>query len=462
MPPSKARPRPKAPLIDGVSTPHRWWRLALLGAVLVGLVGVGWSPWCLSRGIAAMAARDYEAAERWLDRSAWLGTSAETHFWRARLARKLFAIDRAAAELDAAAKGGLAASRVARERLLIGAQAGRLAGLEPELKRWFLDVGTDGNDLCEAYVNGLIMNGRAGEAEVIIQHWKRSDPRDPQPYLAWGRWLESQLDTKPAEREYEAALLQSPKCAAAHYALGRLKLNRVEARAALVHFEEAEKQLTADSAPRIAIARCYQELGETDRARQILEQVVREPEAALARSFALVQDPDPSRPADRLLGELLARANEAQRALPYLERALAVAPRDPTLRYLKAQCLQGIGDQEAARALFAEIAADRAAIAEADRLVDQISSHPSDPQVDLRLRVGELFWKHDSARKAEYWLKSVLVHDPRNAAAHGMLAEYYELRSRHDPAFADAAEYHRRAAALSGGTERSPSEKPQP
>jgi tetratricopeptide (TPR) repeat protein len=421
--------------------------LCLAGALLLSFV-LGWGPWCRQRGIAAMAARDYEAAERWLDRSAWLGAWSETRFWRARLHRKMLDIGQAVAELDAAALRGLDPQRVARERLLIQAQSGRLAGIEPQLKQWFLsvDAGVDGNDLCEAYVNGLMMNGRARDAEVVIQSWKLSDPHDPQPYLAWGRWLESQFQIEPAEREYEAALLCSPHTAAANYALGRLKLNRVEARAALSHFEQASQQLAANAAPRMGMARCHYELGEFDLARSLLEQLAQESDEQLARSFALVQDPDPSRPVEKLLGELLAGAGEADRALPLLERALEVEPRDPSLRYLKAQCLQTAGRHDEARALFEEVAADRAAISEADRLVDQIHDHPEQPQVDLRLRVGELFWKHDSARKAEFWLKSVLVFDPRNATANRLLAEYYERRSRSEPALSSAAEHYRRAA----------------
>ena len=437
---------------------RRLWRLAALAAALLLLVVLGWSPWCRQQATIAMAARDYEAAERWINRAVWMGESAESRFLRARLARKFLEVNRAIDELDAAAKAGLAESQMARERLLIQAQSGRLTGVEHELKRWFLNPDADFVDVSEAYANGLLMNGRATDAALVIASWKMSEPRDPQPFVNWGRWLESQLQIAPAEQEYAAALERNPRFAPAHYSLGRLKLNRNEANAALVHFESTAQVLQANAAPRIGMARCLQELGQLDQAIALLEDVVRQPAYQIARSFALVQDPDPTRPAERVMGELLARTGASERALPYLDRALSVEPRDPTLRYLKAQCLQSSGRTEEARPLFEQVAADRAAMAEADRLVDEIDQQPGEPQIERRLRVGELFWKHDSARKAEFWLKSVLRYEPRNSAAHRLLAEYYELRSHEDTAFVGAANFHRRAGAANssstGTTER--------
>uniref|UniRef100_A0A7C4QRU0 Tetratricopeptide repeat protein n=1 Tax=Schlesneria paludicola TaxID=360056 RepID=A0A7C4QRU0_9PLAN len=422
------------------------WRLLLLCAALVLLAGAAWGPVCRWRAIALLSSRDYEAADVWLTRASAFGTSGAQLFWQARLSRKLLQAERAIGELRAAEARGFDRERIRREFLLLTAESGRLESVREELQKWLLEPDVDGAELCEAFARGLIMHALAPEAQAVVEAWKNEYPHDPQPYVVWGRWLESERLVAQAEVEYAEALKRKPRFAPALYALGRVHLNRTNPQQARTYFEQAAESLDAQAAPLISVAQCTLELGDPRGARAILEQVLQQPQSAIDRSFALVQDPDPLLPAERLLGKILTGLGEFAAALPHLERALEREPRDQSLRYLRAQCLQHLGRLDEARTVLQQIAVDREAIAEADRLVDEIRKQPYEPQVELRFRVGELFWKHDSTRKAEYWLRSTLSYAPDHTAAHRLLAEYYAHRSRYDPTAQEAADFHRRRA----------------
>ena len=431
------------------------WAVIAAFMLISSMVCAKWSAHRIA--VQQFRVRNYEAAETWFTRSRWIpGWSASDDlFWQARLSRKLLQTPRAEAELVRAESAGCPTEFVRKERLLIQAHSGRLTEILPALQAWLANPDDDSAELCESFTNGLLVNGLADDAAAVIQAWKQEYPLDPQPFLVWGRWLESQQATDAAELEYQKAIKLQSKFAPAYYALGRLLLNRgAEVQLAAAQFKLAASLLHSNEAPRIGEARCLDQLGQGPRAREILEQVIAAGDIAIQRSFALVKDPDTSLPGERLLAEILTGQGEYERAMPLLARLLEREPRDPTVRYLRAQCLQGTGMNEEAKELFQKIADDRTAIAEADRLVDEIRQHPADPQVETRYRVGELFWKHDSTRKAEYWLRNTLALNPHHVGANRLLAECYELRAQFDPAMRDAAEHYRKLGEKTSGNPR--------
>lgn len=437
-------PRQSVASATGGKTRRTWW---LLGALIaVGIVVSQIPTLGVWRARHLLSQRRYESVPTWLAVGAVFGESKETWRLRSRLSRHLLDLDGAGQALDAARAAGLSHAAYGREQLLLRAQAGRLENLEPTIYQWMQDAGDDAAELCEAYANGLLINNRPDDALAIFDVWTKEYPNDPQPHVSRGRWFESRQQIDEAEAAYHAALERDLRFAPAHYALGRLNLNRQKLDAALANFEQAKQLLEHRAAPHIGIARCRQAQGKIEEARAILEEAARIPRHEVQLSFVLVQDPDPTRPAERLLGETLAGLGEYAAALPHLEAALEVEPKSSSLRYLKAQALQSMDREDEARKLFEEIAADRAAIDEADRIIDRIKTRPGDPWIDERFRIGELYLKHDSAYRAEYWLKSVLVYDPNYAEAHALLADCYRLRSRNEPSFAAGAEFHRKEA----------------
>ncbi|GIX05300.1 MAG: hypothetical protein KatS3mg114_1169 [Planctomycetaceae bacterium] len=429
------------------------WRMGIFPAVLLllglsGIMALSAGPYCQARMLAAYRARHYEAAEQWLERwQSWV-RSPEIAYWRARLHRKLFRADLALEWLNKAEGQGLDADRLRREYLLLQAEVGRLEGIFSQLQEWLLHPDDDGAELCEAFARGLIIREQISQAEQVIRAWRLEYPRDPQAYLVWGRYLESERRIQQAEREYQSALDIDPRYAPAWYARARVARNRGDYELAAKHYEQAAAVLQARAAADIGKAHCLYELGQAEQALHLLRQVIELPADRIERSFALVQDPDPTLPAQRLLARIEVALGYYAEALPWLEQALAREPRDQSLRYLRVQCWQALGKNELAQQELAELAQGKTALAEADRLVDEIKQQPHEPQVDKRYRVGEIYWLHDSSRKAEYWLRSVLAYDPTHRQAHRLLADYHSLRAQYEPWAADTAAYHRRMAGI--------------
>jgi tetratricopeptide (TPR) repeat protein len=437
------------------ASPGRAWskrRIGLITAAVLLAVATcgGWNALCRGMASRAMATRDYEAAERWLSAAVLWGGHAETCLQQARLARKLSALPTAVDWVARSASAGLDELRVEQQRWLIAAQSGQLRDVEFALRRWLPQVEPeDSVDLCEAYANGLFMSGRTQEALLIIDTWRQDAPSDPLPLLMKGRSEEAHRRAEQAEAAYLAVLDVTPGQPHAEYAMGRLRFHQNQPEPALAHYSSAAAGFTANAAPRLGMARCLMQLGRTDEAAVQLEPLAELSAAEVRRAFALVQDPDPCRPIDRVRGECLVALGDYQSAIRHLTRALEVDPKEPTLRYQLAQAWRSTGRIEDAKLLLEEISADRAAIQEADRLVDTVAQNFSAPQIDIRFQLAELFFLHDSKRRAEYWYKTILNHDPRHAATHARLAECYDLWGLDDPEYRMVADHHRRLAVAS-------------
>ena len=130
----------------------------------------------------ALARRDYETAWRWTQRAMHLDHhNAETEFLWARLERKRGHLDELSRHLQLAARLGVDRPRIDREALLAQAQTGALDGILTQLDRLLIDHSDDGAEICEAYANGLLVNGQLDNADVLIQQWTVAFPADPLP-----------------------------------------------------------------------------------------------------------------------------------------------------------------------------------------------------------------------------------------------------------------------------------------
>jgi Tfp pilus assembly protein PilF len=85
-----------------------------------------------------------------------------------------------------------------------------------------------------------------------------------------------------------------------------------------------------------------------------------------------------------------------------------------------------------------------------------VNRETHDPHVAERYRIGELFLRHENARKGEFWLLDALRHDPHYEPAHALLAEYYRELAKTEPAYATLAEEHQQQAG--GAASETPAE----
>ena len=431
---------------------HRWsfWlRPSLLAgsAVVVCLWLFGTLDWLACRRVESLvAARRYEGAESLISWLRWTGsTRAELSFWEGRLRRKQTRGTESIKHLEAARVAGFDKERVRRELILLHAQAGNLSPVRREFEAMLASPGSDASEICEAFVNGALIDGQTELALAIIPPWQLELPADPQPYYARGRVFEHRFDTASAEREYRSAIERDRSHWPARFALGRLLLSQKKAADALVQFQ-AVSRMRDNAAPQLQVAKCLRALGKADEARTILHGLLKYPADATAQSFKRVNEPYWGLPVELELGLMESSLQNWTEALPWLERVLDDDPQQLEVRYALAGTLRSLGRLDEAQREFAEVQRARTAVAEADRLVDELD-RKSGPCVAERCRIGEIFLKNESRLRGEFWLRDALNHDPNYAPAHRLLAEHYQQLATRNPAYADAAERHRRAAA---------------
>lgn len=395
---------------------------------------------------SALAARDYESAERLLR---WVkdfrAETPSTAYWEARLKRKQLLTAEVPRLLVAAGRGGVEENLLRRETLLLKAQVGDIRPIRKELDRLLTDPGEDGAEICEAYVNGCLIAGEYDLGLAIMEVWQKDFPSDPQPHYARGRFFEHFSRVDEAQAEYRSALLKNPNHWGARYSLARSLLSQNQAAAALDEFTHCTR-MQRNAAPELGRAKSLRELGRPVEARQILENLVRRPVQEIRASFDRVGEPVHGLPNELELGTLLLELKDSRGALHWLERALEDDPKDPEVRYHRALALRQLGRQDEAASEFEHIQRDRAKLEELDKLVDDVQHHPDEARLEDRTRIGEAYLRHGSRVKAEFWLRSALNRDPSYSPANELLAEYYSELARKNPEYSALVERHRRAA----------------
>ncbi len=401
--------------------------LLAAGVIGAGLWGTGACSFLFNEFAQRAIQRDHlDEAFDWL---IWSGAcrdgNPETHFWRARVSRKLGLIDEFVAERERFVNSGGDRTRARRETSLAKAHLGEAQGLVQELADLLVEQDGDGDEICEAFANGFLIQNDYQQAFVLIEQWKQSFPNDPRPHFANGR-VQDHLNNWPAaEKEYRDALAKQPDHYPSAYNLARLLLVNNHPADALPLFERS-LGMRYNAIARIGIAKCQRQVGQTDLSRQTLTDVLREPAEHLSLSYQRLGEKLEGNPAAAELGSLELSAGRFASALKFLSIAHQANPRDLDVRYARALALRQAGQvAEGAQEIEAANAA-RAALVNADQIVDKLN--PLQPQVEERLQVGEIYLRHGSLKTAEFWLTSALAHAPDSDRGRALLKELRDLQ----------------------------------
>jgi len=411
--------------------------------ILVWLLG-GFAWWPRHWARQALERRDYAAARKWAEvAERWNASNAETEWLLARIERKFGRTDEAARHLRAAQRLGGNLELVRREELLIQAQTGALGDILRELDRLLIEHSEDGAEICEAYVNGLLINGRVEEALLIIQSWQASFPKDPQPDHLLGRIAEFQNRTTAAERHYRAAIAKSPQHAPSLFGLGRTLTSANRWDEALQVYQQC-RDLTYRSVAEVGMARCHKSLGRGDEALRLLRRATAQPQESFREAQRQLGESTEYDSLRLELGTLEASLGNTDSALAALQQAVDFNPKHRQARYQLAQILNTAGRTEDAKTHFKWYVAMEQKIAERDRQHDLVERHPRD--LEARHRLGSLYLETDSSETGLFWLRGVLAEDPQHRATHELLADYYEAQSAKDPSVQAVARFHRQMA----------------
>jgi tetratricopeptide (TPR) repeat protein len=409
--------------------------IVVCGVFIAGVI-IGWhrgEVWYrLHAGKAAVERRDADAAVEWLVPVLTLAPgNAEAHFWLARAHRRRGDMLQVRSHLERAAALGFPRDRLSREEWLAMAQSGQMREATPHLSDLLIQPGTDGPDICEAFVNGFFLTCRFQEGLELLDVWQAEYPQDAQPWLFRGRYLTSIGNTPHAVEAYRAALGRDPERA-------DLRLLLAKSLVELHEFDEASTLLTEvlDAAPdNVDALECWSEC--------LLEQG-RSEEAAAVLSRLMQRDPRHAR--GRLtLARSQTFSGQVRDAVALAREVVDERPFDIQAHYVLGVALRASGEVDAAAPHFEFVETARARLQAARRLIETVVTQEPD-NVAARYEVGRTLLEYDAPQEGAGWLQSVLDLDPEHQASHAALAEYYSRRGN-----LQLAEQHRRQLLPSSG-----------
>lgn len=369
----------------------------------------------------AVSHRDYRSASAWADDAKrWSPGDGESEFLIARIARKQARIDDCVLHLKRAGALGFDRERIRRELIFVEAQIGNIEQTVSELSGLLVEQQGDGVEICEAFTNGLLMNGMENEAKTLIQQWSTDFPEDPQPDVLRGRLAEFHTRPKDAEQHYRAALTKLEKYPPALFGLARTlsELNR---------WQEALEvyQHCLDLHPPVAepvqwgIARCLRHLGREDEAYNLLKQVAAVPTQKFLVTLRELGEPTENDLLATELGTLEANRGHFGEAVRWLQQAVDHNPKHRAARYQLAKTLQALGKADQAQSHFEFLSGLEKKLSEIDKLSDQILKNTDD--LEVRFRMGVVQLEVGSKETGLFWLRSVVARDPAHSAARDLI-----------------------------------------
>ena len=399
-------------------TPRRR-RLVVWTVASAALAGLGvaiawrlvWPALALSAAERALRRHDPASArarlDRYLDR--WPG-DLRALFLAAQAARRSDACADAERLLTAfeKASGPTDASRL--EWTLLGAQQGDFAGQEDRLRSWVDRNHPDAAAILEALAKGYQASYRWREAVAAASRLLERSPDHVPALLLRGTIWDQLRRTDDAAQDFRRAVALAPESAAAHAALAGFLNRHGHTREAIYHYELARRSRPADAAALLGLARALADAAELDEAQRRLDDLL---------------DADPDN-ADGLVerGRLALRRGQPAEAEPFLARAVRVAPWHRDGQRLHLDVLKELKRKEAVSQGEARLAELKAEDGTSGRL--KLRAHDNPGEIGVRLELWRWSLRNGQAEEGLSWLWEILRVDPRNAAAHAAVADYFD------------------------------------
>ena len=185
--------------------------LILLVVVLAAVGAVTYQVGLLQARLA-IEARRHQTAESWL-RIAGLvwPKNAEWYYLSAIVNRRLQRFESVEQCLQKAHELGWRVADLEREQTIAHAQSGQFQKVGNEWPDLLMTAGSDGPEICRAYVNFLLAGFRLNDASAVIKNWKADFPGDPGPYVVEGNITSVLLRWPEAEALFKQALRLDPQ-----------------------------------------------------------------------------------------------------------------------------------------------------------------------------------------------------------------------------------------------------------
>ena len=369
----------------------------------------------------ALREEDAEAALGWLDSIPEWNRVGKTHLIYARAHRKQGKFDLVHAHLKTAWELGVMVELLEREQWLTQARAGQMDEAEPHLRQLLLDPRDNGQEICECYVTGYLLNYQFSSAAPILAAWEAEFPMDPRPHELKGAWLQDSERWSEAVASYEKALGLAPGKTRIRTDMAVCLRELHDYDKAKLEFLRCLDEMPDDSQLLIQWGEWLLSNGKANETKSVLQKVLDlEPKNQDAR-FAM---------AKTLLMDGAAR--DAVQTLQQLHRE---NPYRIAIQYSLASALQASGMTEQATEMYQQVNAAEKKLRRKQELLDGLFKNPNQP--DVRYEIAMIAMNHESPVEGLRWLLSVVDLNPRHAAAHAALADYYhgigkpELEEKH-------------------------------
>ena len=335
--------------------------------------------------------------------------SAEVAYLSARVHRKLGRVDEAQRELGRARRLGIDEQRVRLEQVLAEAQSGRVKEAEPWLVQYLEKGGSDQREVCEALVNGYLLNYRFTDAARWLDAWEGDFPEDAQPHFARGKMFEHLQLWSDAKKSYQQAVTLDAERVDIRLHLAATLRRLHEYEDALGQYEYCLSLDDSISEARMGAASCLVALGQFERAESFYRD-------------CLASDPNDWAAASGL-GQILLDDGDAKGAAELLRAVVESRPTDLAARYALGNALHILGRRDESQEHLSYVDEANTKLAEIDQLMLQVQQQPD--LVEARYQIGVGLIAYASPQDGVGWLRSVLQIDPQHVGTHRALSEYH-------------------------------------
>ncbi len=370
----------------------------------------------------ALERHDYEEARRLLTRYLQARPHAgHGHFLAARADRRLQRYDEAEEHLRVCQRLGYDQDSLALERTLSDVQRGNARA---ERQLWVRVEANDPHSLAilEVLIQEYIDSYRLGRALDALQLYLDKKPNDLQARLGRAYVFERFLYFGEATDEYRRAVELAPNNDAVRQHLADSLLIVGPPSEALAQFETLRSRGGDSPAILLGLAKSRRQLGETEKAKELLDAVLKEQPLNAA---ALVER-----------GKVALEQGQFEEAESVLRQAVEITPNDRDAHHNLSVALRQQGREEAATKEIARVEGIDLDLRRLDKISKAVLKSPNDPA--LRCEGAQLFLRNGEEQEGVRWLMFALRLDPGYPAAHQALAAYYrkngqaELAERHE------------------------------
>ena len=351
---------------------------------------------------------------QWIERQP---ESAEARFLAARRAFGLGRLDAGISELTAAQKLGYDANAVSRESGIVLSRVGRLSEAEALLRPLFKARAGERSadpdpDLDEALARCYIENFQLRSADEVVNRWMLDAPTSANAHF-WHAELKkrkSGIELPTLIRDYEHVLNLDPNHERARIALADLYLQvhrNADAEREYLRYREHHPDSIEVC---LGLGQIAAENGQIDRAIQFLDQAI-----ALA--------PGDARPLVER-GKIESRRGDFTAALRFLDKAVSVDRVEPEIRYQRSLILSRLGRADDALSDQEEMRRLRKEKEEFDQLLAGLLAFPAD--TDRQIQAARWFFEHGHPTEGVRWAEKILREHAHHPETNRLLADHYD------------------------------------